>query len=756
MMNHSVKKMNSNVSFFIRTSIIITIIVFVVFLGQKVFSDVVTFGILGDQLQLCYPGFIKTGNNLISGKFQGVDMGTFNGATEFYLLPNMSTRYPIFMLFSVLGAITSKYRFFYILFHALHLFISLFYLQLLCNKYFKLEKNICLIVASTSLTLFLYEMWHTGFAVISMLSPVIIYYSLNLFNCHSKRNIFLTSFIIYLGFMSGYIQYSLFLVAISFLFTVIYGYLYVENFNKKNDLIKIFLPYCIAGIIALPFYLGVLIYIKKVVKLGGTNLVTSLATFMRPDSIVSVISNSFEVNRVLTEQMPIINIGIIWTIIILLFLFKSDEKNIIFSDKIFIIFSLILNFIFLMIHLGTPIGALFYSIIPILGQGHLQIRYMMVTLPYLYIALGMILKKIDFNINSDIIKRISIIFLFSFIIISIFYNIIPEGLFNKNTMILELFFSSIVLVVFYLEKKLNKVSTLFFCFYLVIFSLNYFYLGIAPISFDRTKLIELSIVNDYEVAKKIDDFISSNIEKKEIYRFINIDGDDSIPEYIPSNLEWYRLLKNKISNYSGYPLHVALPLDYRDNFGWFDRFNENYILSTRADFSIVNSENIKNIDLLNKIVDTSVEPINLNSKYKIAKLKKFVVSNKDGQTEITEDNINTLDNGYFYCHNLTNDDIISFKTDDSSKYLIEINSNKSTKVDFLPYANRYYKYKVNGNYVEPKIENMKASININQGNNKIEVYYDNVLEKIFILINCLYGVSLIVVFLFRKVKSKCM
>ena len=51
---------------------------------------------------------------------------------------------------------------------------------------------------------------------------------------------------------------------------------------------------------------------------------------------------------------------------------------------------------------------------------------------------------------------------------------------------------------------------------------------------------------------------------------------------------------------------------------------------------------------------------------------------------------------------------------------------------------------------------MKASININQGNNKIEVYYDNVLEKIFILINCLYGVSLIVVFLFRKVKSKCM
>jgi len=226
---------------------------------------------------------------------------------------------------------------------------------------------------------------------------------------------------------------------------------------------------------------------------------------MRPDSIVSVISNSFEVNRVLTEQMPIINIGIIWTIIILLFLFKSDEKNIIFSDKIFIIFSLILNFIFLMIHLGTPIGALFYSIIPILGQGHLQIRYMMVTLPYLYIALGMILKKIDFNINSDIIKRISIIFLFSFIIISIFYNIIPEGLFNKNTMILELFFSSIVLVVFYLEKKLNKVSTLFFCFYLVIFSLNYFYLGIAPISFDRTKLNELSLVNDYEVVKKIDD-----------------------------------------------------------------------------------------------------------------------------------------------------------------------------------------------------------------------------------------------------------
>ena len=48
---------------------------------------------------------------------------------------------------------------------------------------------------------------------------------------------------------------------------------------------------------------------------------------------------------------------------------------------------------------------------------------------------------------------------------------------------------------------------------------------------------------------------------------------------------------------------------------------------------------------------------------------------------------------------------------------------------------------------------MKATLYINQGNNRIEVYYDNILEKIFILINCLYGVSLIVVFIFRKGKK---
>ena len=46
-----------------------------------------------------------------------------------------------------------------------------------------------------------------------------------------------------------------------------------------------------------------------------------------------------------------------------------------------------------------------------------------------------------------------------------------------------------------------------------------------------------------------------------------------------------------------------------------------------------------------------------------------------------------------------------------------------------------------------------ASLYINQGNNKIEVYYDNILEKIYTLISCLYGASLIVVFLFRKVKK---
>lgn len=231
---------------FVINSLIITFLVFVVFLGQKLFSDIGSFAITGDQLQSCYPGFVKLGSNLVNKIYLGVDAFTFNGATEFYLVPNLSTRYPILIFLAMLGGITKSYKFFYILFHVVHLFGALFYIQLLCNKFFNIKKEKCLFIACTSLNLFLYEIWYTGFAIVCMLVPIIMYYSLNIIHTKKKIDIFLLSFIVYLGFMSGQIQYSLALIIICFVTSIVY---LINTDDKYKNIIKLFISYFIAGLV---------------------------------------------------------------------------------------------------------------------------------------------------------------------------------------------------------------------------------------------------------------------------------------------------------------------------------------------------------------------------------------------------------------------------------------------------------------------------------------------------------------------------
>ena len=69
-------------------AIVMTLAVFSVFVGQKLFSDIVTFARGDDQLRLCYAAFLKIGEIVANGEnFIGIDSGSFNGATEFFCVP---------------------------------------------------------------------------------------------------------------------------------------------------------------------------------------------------------------------------------------------------------------------------------------------------------------------------------------------------------------------------------------------------------------------------------------------------------------------------------------------------------------------------------------------------------------------------------------------------------------------------------------------------------------------------------------------
>ncbi len=735
--------MLANRKFFIINSLIITFLVFVVFLGQKLFSDVGTFAITQDQLQSCYPSFIKLGNDLINKIYLGVDISTFNGATEFYLVPNLSIRYPILILFALLGGLTNKYNLFYILFHVLHLFCALFYIQLLCSKFFNIKKERCLLIACTSLNLFLYEIWYTGFAIVCMLVPVIMYYSLNIIYNKKKIDIFLLSFIVYLGFMSGQIQYSLALVIICFVASSIY--LIDDSNDKYKNIIRLFVPYFIAGLIALPYYLNILVYIKTIVKPETSTLYFFSELKINPSNIIYIFSNAFSANVDTPEQFQILHLGLLWLIIIIIFIKNNYYKKLTGLNKKLFMFGIIINLIMLFVSFGinTPLAAWFYSIIPILGQSHLPIRYMIVTLPFLYISLGIMLENTEYDLK--LIKIINFIVIALIFILLLLSPIIQNKLFYKEVLILELILLVIVLSISIIQNRISTMAIVLTCFMVSIFSINNFY-SFFNVYWSKDEVKKYSIVWDKESFDIIDNFIKSNMDtnRKKIYRFINIDKEFEVPTYIPSNLGWFEKGEYKISNYFGYPIHVAVPYTYRKMFPWFTSFNERYISDTRVDFAIVNIQALStNHNLLENIIDYSVPLKSINSNYVIYKLKQFIPSKYNNAIGI-EDRKEVLDNGYFYCAELDNSDIQKFITDDASKYKIEINSPKETELEFMLYPNRYYKYRVNGNIIKPEINEYIAYIKLNAGLNTVEIYYDNILENIFLYMSNSYIIVIII------------
>ena len=742
----------SNKKYFLISSLIITFLVFAVFLGQKLFSDIETFAIIRDQHQYCYPAFVKLCNNLVNKIYLGVDITTFNGAVEFYLIPNLSTRYPVFILFALLGGITGKYKFFYMLFHVLHLFCALFYMQLLCNKFFIIKREKCLLIACTGLTLFLYEMWYTGFAVVCMLLPVIMYYSLNIIYNRKKTDIFLYSFIVYLGFMSGQIQYAVALVIVCFTASVLY---LIHTDDKYKSIKRLFIQYLIAGLVALPYYVSVFIYIKNVAKPQTSTLYFFSELKLNPSNIIYIFSRAFYLNREITEQFPILNLGLLWLVILILFIKNNGYKKITGLNKKMFIFGVIINLFMLFVSFGviTPIAALFYSLVPVLGQAHLPIRYMIVTLPFLYISLGIMLENIEYDVK--LIKIINFTAIALVFILSFSSPMIQNKLFDKEVLILELILLAIFLSTAIMQGGFSTITIISACFAVSVFSINTFY-DHFNVYWSKNKVEEYSIVWDKRSLALLNNFIKNNMNTKvkKLYRFINIDEVDeefSTPIYIPSNLGWYENGTYKISGYFGYPIHVSVPYTYREMFPLYDSFDEDYIVDTRADFALVNIDNLnKNKELLENIVDYSVLPVNINSKYIIYKLKSFVPSRySDGI--MVEDTKGVLDNGYFYCAELNNSDIQKFTTDNASKYQIEVNSSKKTELEFMLYPNRYYKYKVNGKAVKPDISEQIAYIGLNPGINTVEIYYDNMLENIFLCISGVYIVLISGFILFKGI-----
>lgn len=729
-------------------SVLFTFLAFGIFISQYFTSDIITFAKNGDQLLEGFPMFIKMGHMLRTGVLNGTDTGIFNGGTELFYKIHMSKYLP-FIFFAALGSYTA-YRFAYILFFAIHFFGMLFFGQLLMKDYFGLSKAQALFVTcSCSLVFFT----NTGFATFAII-PSLVYPMLYFILGGMKNGIrpvrcIIISFLYVLAFTSGHPTYSCAVAAIVFIVALIYGLTYLSgHITIKQCLIRLFVPAAIGAMVCFPFLLQILSYTNKYsVAPEIMNMAVALDLKTHISNFLAYFFNSVVIVDEM-EQSRIFYVGLIWLVIMVIMIKDRTCSRFLKRERVLFWFIIVLTAITYIIALGTdtPLAVWLYGFVPIFGNQHLPVRYALILMPLFFLALGIGLKNIKANCETKIIQGFCYILSILLICAVLFRSsvMLTSLISDVNLFLIETALSLLILY-YALYHGINDRKVLFFASFLIFFVSCRFLYAYNDVSTYKGNIEERSIAFNQRYQKSIDTFVDSLELDKYNYRYLELDTREAVPVFWPNNYSWYGMGRNKISNYLGYSLHAYISRDYKYTIQYssFNAFDWKYLLDTRADFLVLDSETINNNpDLYGFIIDSSKQPQQLNSYLTMYPLKKFLpryFSNAASVYDYLQDSRTSFDNGYFYSPFLSKEDISEFRTNDSSYFSLSFDTaSNNTHIQFLPFPSHYYKYYIDDVEYIPIIKNGCAYFNVERGKHKIEIIYDNQFENMVIFVFGMY------------------
>lgn len=749
---------NNKYSINVLFAVLCTIIIFGVFVGQALTSSVITFSKNGDGHKQCFAAFMKIRECFINKEsFIGVDSGSFNGATEFFLRPNMPGAYIFFYLFAMLSVLLPA-RGMYILLYAFHMFAALFVMQKLCKKYFGLNNKIAMVVSSLYLYLLCVGSWYVSYFIIISLTIILFYFSLETYYNRCIRTSLQLVLGVVLSLTSGYIT-----VAVAMLiFVYILSMVYICSNTKDRELkyiIKNTVLYFVGGCITVPWLLQMYIYTDKVVG-AGTSIVDTISLSIKMSDIFNIISDfSFEFSKPL-ENISMISLGMISCFTICYAIKDKVIRKISQSEKIFVFFTIFTSLFIIIWSCGssTAVAGFLYNLLPILGGMHLQNRYLMIVLPFLYIAIGKLVININWSSHKKSIKMVAcIIIIIMFLYLLLMKLDIQVSFVKENQFLLEVMLT--LLFIYFVQgekaskkKYLGRGAAIIWISSQLIISSAYLYQS-QGVYTSLQDIENRSIIYNGNVQVAIDNFITNTKpENKNVYRIVSYDSKESVPNYLIGNYEWFNFSNFDLCNYSGYEIHLCVPQDYRQHNPWFNNYDWEYLINTRADYMMTDYETINaDREFFDKVIDWDRGVADIGNGRIMVKLFQFIPSNICGTEYKNEDNTDSLDNGYFYSHDLKNDDVISFDTDQNSYYELSVGSDNSSLLAFLPYANRNYHYYIDSVEVTPDIVNMQAILFLESGNHVIRIVYENTMGTIGFWLIIVSGVLLIISIVFLQV-----
>jgi hypothetical protein len=740
--------------FILLTSAIITFLLFNVYIGETIRSissdggqvGYSLFG-YGDLYQLCFPQFIKLGSLLKDTySFFGIDFGTHNGASEFFLRPNLTTSYLPLVFFTLVSQIfnENKIDVLLLIFMLLQSFFCFYYAQKLVIEYFQLNRYMAIFFAVCAFVpLITGESFYLGFFINATIAMPLAYYSLKTIYDWKKYWIILSLLYVF-SFTAGYIVIDAFHVFFNILFVSVF-YLVKEKGNSVKDFFKrIFLAPLVSGSVCLCHYASVLYYNKKIVQ-ATPNLFQATQEYkMDFVDILGTLTTAYRYISPIEGAGFRTSIGIICSVLFIIILnyCLSKMKK---SKKVFLWFGIISFFICILWSMGhaTPIPELFYYYLPIFGSMHIPLRFLIIIKPFIFLSLLIGINEIEDDPRlKKMYKLIGYIFLAATVLFGVIYKIgVDLKVVFSNLLMYELIFAALFFLIASskgIKKQVLLIPSVFILFQCIVTLFN-----TSPVPNFDFQAAEKSIVYNDTVRNTLDDYVGK-LPKSDVYRYISMTDAKRTSVFMPDNYEWYGKSQFNLVNYSGYEPHISRPAEYSKKFYWFDIADWKYIANTRGRFAVLQDEAYKtNEEILKNIIEPQ-KTIELSPGWKIYTLKRFIPEHYTGQA-FSVDNIDRLDNGYFYSPDLDNGALLSFNTDNSTFVSAEfLSAERDARITYLYYPVKRLKVYIDGVRSFPEISNMQMFFTIPSGKHKIEIKYENKLEVMSMIV---FGMYYVLVFI---------
>lgn len=564
------------------------IVAWSIFLSLVFFLPTLTHGLGGDSIFFTFGDGFKLWAPQLVNLYQlvhvdhvwmGVDWFTDNGATSFFLRPNILVYYPPVLLGCFLFKLNhlsaaSVFLSWMLVIQAILAGIST---QAVCLKYLKLTKEVSLFVAiafvfsyQNSANAYLYP-----FTIIGFLFPVLLWCALEAASSTKITPVLLAIFVGLCMLLGGYLPLALFSFLVAFLLVALHQFYGADNAQRFwRTGLRLSLPFLVSGLIVFPFYLAILLN-PETLNPGISNLESAAynLSFHIQDlfwifSSPLVFSFGYEQN---------ISLGVIGFVLLLLMIFTSrpQPENTWHARVVWCGFILYFGVLLITFGASLHLSDLFYYFAPGLGGMHIYARYLIPCRLPLCFALGLGLSTFIGNAKMQRPLKIAIFALLLAMVSLMFAHVDSTIFANRPELIIELLLAAIFFIILLKAPKPSILLPLI----LFVALLNREYMEVNWFHRERT------ILRDPLSLRALQTQFQSS--PKLLVKLANLAG--VLPfSYFPHNYPWLYNAQTtqKMSNYYGYDLDSGYPQDYRVHFPFYGIYDWSWMITTGLDYVV--------------------------------------------------------------------------------------------------------------------------------------------------------------------------